>query len=116
MGTLLAFTTVAISVLILRYVPPEEVPLVSSLQESVAVALQCHDNIPVIGIETSKIPVRSCEDNLQPLLDEETLARYPLVKKEVAQGNLAFDLIILLNPTLKKISSLIVEEEILPRF
>ncbi|RVW35123.1 Cationic amino acid transporter 2, vacuolar [Vitis vinifera] len=33
-GTLLAFTTVAISVLILRYVPPEEVPLVSSLQES----------------------------------------------------------------------------------
>ncbi|MFS8020334.1 putative amino acid/polyamine transporter I [Helianthus anomalus] len=31
-GTLLAFTMVAISVLILRYVPPDEVPLPSSLQ------------------------------------------------------------------------------------
>ncbi|XVE90222.1 hypothetical protein DITRI_Ditri20bG0061700 [Diplodiscus trichospermus] len=34
-GTLLAFTMVAISVLILRYVPPDEVPLPSSLQESI---------------------------------------------------------------------------------
>uniref|UniRef100_A0A6N2MNE9 Cationic amino acid transporter C-terminal domain-containing protein n=1 Tax=Salix viminalis TaxID=40686 RepID=A0A6N2MNE9_SALVM len=32
-GTLLAFTMVAISVLILRYVPPDEVPFPSSLQE-----------------------------------------------------------------------------------
>lgn len=35
MGTLLAFTTVAVSVLILRYVPPDEVPLTSGLQESI---------------------------------------------------------------------------------
>lgn len=34
-GTLLAFTMVAISVLILRYVPPEEVPVPSSLQASI---------------------------------------------------------------------------------
>ncbi|KAI6673586.1 hypothetical protein NL676_001492 [Syzygium grande] len=34
-GTLLAFTTVAVSVLILRYVPPDEVPLTSGLQESI---------------------------------------------------------------------------------
>ncbi|XP_039139732.1 cationic amino acid transporter 2, vacuolar-like [Dioscorea cayenensis subsp. rotundata] len=34
-GTLLAFTIVAISILILRYVPPDEVPLPSSLQESI---------------------------------------------------------------------------------
>uniref|UniRef100_J3LR85 Cationic amino acid transporter C-terminal domain-containing protein n=2 Tax=Oryza brachyantha TaxID=4533 RepID=J3LR85_ORYBR len=33
-GTLLAFTIVAVSILILRYVPPDEVPLPSSLQES----------------------------------------------------------------------------------
>lgn len=34
-GTLLAFTMVAISVLILRYVPPDEVPLPSSFQEAI---------------------------------------------------------------------------------
>ncbi|XP_065005859.1 cationic amino acid transporter 2, vacuolar-like [Musa acuminata AAA Group] len=34
-GTLLAFTIVAISILILRYVPPDEIPLPSSLQESI---------------------------------------------------------------------------------
>lgn len=34
-GTLLAFTIVAVSILILRYVPPNEVPLPSSLQESI---------------------------------------------------------------------------------
>ncbi|KAL5720597.1 Carnitine O-acetyltransferase mitochondrial [Ranunculus cassubicifolius] len=34
-GTLLAFTVVAISILILRYVPPDEMPLPPSLQESI---------------------------------------------------------------------------------
>lgn len=34
-GTLLAFTMVAISVLILRYVPPDSMPIPSSLQESI---------------------------------------------------------------------------------
>ncbi|OIW12265.1 hypothetical protein TanjilG_06054 [Lupinus angustifolius] len=34
-GTLLAFTVVAISVLILRYIPPEEVPLPPSLREPI---------------------------------------------------------------------------------
>lgn len=33
-GTLLAFTIVAVSILILRYVPPDEVPLPSSLHSS----------------------------------------------------------------------------------
>jgi cationic amino acid transporter 1 len=33
-GTLLAFTIVAVSILILRYVPPDDAPLPSSLQES----------------------------------------------------------------------------------
>ncbi|KAL0914368.1 hypothetical protein M5K25_014712 [Dendrobium thyrsiflorum] len=34
-GTLLAFTIVAISILILRYVPPDEIPLPSSFHESI---------------------------------------------------------------------------------
>ncbi|KAJ3685905.1 hypothetical protein LUZ61_015069 [Rhynchospora tenuis] len=34
-GTLLAFTIVAVSILILRYVPPNEVPMPSSLRESI---------------------------------------------------------------------------------
>lgn len=33
-GTLLAFTIVDVSIIILRYVPPDEVPLPSSLQAS----------------------------------------------------------------------------------
>ncbi|KAL8489035.1 hypothetical protein ACS0TY_025079 [Phlomoides rotata] len=40
-GTLLAFTMVAISVLILRYVPPDEVPLPTSFQDAIdSVSLQ----------------------------------------------------------------------------
>ncbi|XP_047307806.1 cationic amino acid transporter 2, vacuolar-like [Impatiens glandulifera] len=46
-GTLLAFTMVAISVLILRYVPPDEVPMPSSFQESI-------DSIPFSYDATEK--------------------------------------------------------------
>ncbi|XP_059594863.1 cationic amino acid transporter 2, vacuolar isoform X2 [Vitis vinifera] len=86
-GTLLAFTTVAISVLILRYVPPEEVPLVSSLQEPLdSVTSQFHHDTQDIGTETSKNLLGSCEDDRQPLLgEEESLIGYPLNKKELAQ-------------------------------
>ena len=88
-GTLLAFTTVAISVLILRYVPPEEVPLISSLQESLdSVRLQFHHDTQEIGTETSENLVGSNEDDPQPLLDkEETILGYSLIKKELSQGN-----------------------------
>ncbi|KAI9108888.1 hypothetical protein K1719_020193 [Acacia pycnantha] len=34
-GTLLAFTVVAISILVLRYIPPNEIPLPPSLQDLV---------------------------------------------------------------------------------
>ncbi|XP_062104694.1 cationic amino acid transporter 2, vacuolar-like [Humulus lupulus] len=50
-GTLVAFTMVAISVLILRYVPPDKVPLPPSLQEStneqlsVVVDILRHNNL-----------------------------------------------------------------------
>jgi len=39
-GTLLAFTMVAMSVLILRYIPPNEVPLPPSLKDSIASVLK----------------------------------------------------------------------------
>ncbi|XP_052175303.1 cationic amino acid transporter 2, vacuolar-like [Diospyros lotus] len=54
-GTLLAFTMVAISVLILRYVPPDEVPIPSSLQESIdAVSSRYNCTTEEIGVENSK--------------------------------------------------------------
>ncbi|KAF8681682.1 hypothetical protein HU200_045110 [Digitaria exilis] len=40
-GTLLAFTIVAVSILILRYVPPDEVPLPPSMQESFRLKQEC---------------------------------------------------------------------------
>jgi cationic amino acid transporter 1 len=48
-GTLLAFTIVAVSILILRYVPPDEVPLPSSLQETFCLS-QEYDEERVSGI------------------------------------------------------------------
>uniref|UniRef100_A0A453JJP9 Cationic amino acid transporter C-terminal domain-containing protein n=1 Tax=Aegilops tauschii subsp. strangulata TaxID=200361 RepID=A0A453JJP9_AEGTS len=42
-GTLLAFTIVAVSILILRYVPPDEVPLPSSLQTSFRLSQECDE-------------------------------------------------------------------------
>jgi len=40
-GTLLAFTIVAVSILILRYVPPDEVPLPPSMRESFCLNQEC---------------------------------------------------------------------------
>ena len=40
-GTLLAFTVVAVSILILRYVPPDEVPLPPSMRESFCLNQEC---------------------------------------------------------------------------
>ncbi|CAD6206000.1 unnamed protein product [Miscanthus lutarioriparius] len=42
-GTLLAFTIVAVSILILRYVPPDEVPLPPSMQESFRSNQECDE-------------------------------------------------------------------------
>ncbi|CAL9224701.1 unnamed protein product [Arabidopsis halleri] len=64
-GTLVAFTMVAISVLIVRYVPPDEVPLPSSLQEN------------------SSSHVGTSSSSKQPLLCK---ADASIVDKEKAQG------------------------------
>ncbi|KAM7500058.1 hypothetical protein LguiA_024472 [Lonicera macranthoides] len=68
-GTLLAFTTVAVSVLILRYVPPHEVPIPPSLPELIdSISLDFSNDSQEISRESTKDPFRR-----------------PLIQKEIAQ-------------------------------
>ena len=78
MGTLLAFTTVAISILILRYVPPNEVPLTSSIQESI--------NSEAFHYSQEKDGACSI-DSSSIVNDGKTSAVKPLINKEIKQGN-----------------------------
>lgn len=86
-GTLLAFTMVAISVLILRYVPPDEVPFPSSLQESIdSVTLRYSQRISGKNPETSTF-----EDGSQPLLGNKNVAvDCPIIEKQEAQAYCKF--------------------------
>jgi cationic amino acid transporter 1 len=88
-GTLLAFTTVAVSVLILRYVPPDEVPLPSSLQKSIdSISSRCGDDIQEIDRNSLKDLAGSCQSNSQYLHDKgDAVLGYPLIENGVAQGN-----------------------------
>ncbi|KAF3944898.1 hypothetical protein CMV_028679 [Castanea mollissima] len=71
-GTLLAFTMVAISVLILRYVPPDEVPLPSSLQGSIdSVSLEYGKSGQGRNGEQSKVKVGTSMVDDKPLLVKE---------------------------------------------
>ncbi|KAK4581410.1 hypothetical protein RGQ29_024885 [Quercus rubra] len=71
-GTLLAFTMVAISVLILRYVPPDEVPLLSSLQGSIdSESLEYGRSGQGSNGEKSKVKVGTSMDDDKPLLVKE---------------------------------------------
>lgn len=54
MGTLLAFTMVAISVLILRYIPPNKVPVPPSLQDSIEVVEVVNEDESVGTSEDTK--------------------------------------------------------------
>lgn len=88
MGTLLAFTTVAISVLILRYVPPHESPLPSSLQEAINSTLSQLDGESqetdgnVLGDSSS-----FRENNIQDSSDKgNNMLNYPLIEREVSRG------------------------------
>lgn len=84
-GTLLAFTMVAISVLILRYVPPDQVPIPSSFQEAIdSVSLRrsgCSSSSD-IDVENTKIPAVTSGDST-PLLGEISVG-HPLVAKAAA--------------------------------
>lgn len=82
-GTLLAFTIVAISILILRYVPPDEVPLPPSLQESIdSVSLQYSSQEDDVD-DSKPLLIGNCGQSLSG----EASARYPLIGKENDQGN-----------------------------
>ncbi|XP_061363864.1 cationic amino acid transporter 2, vacuolar-like isoform X2 [Gastrolobium bilobum] len=71
-GTLLAFTTVAISVLILRYIPPDEVPLPPSLQDQIWSTLETNekDREANVGSSRNQKPLLVKEDDSidQPLI------------------------------------------------
>ncbi|WOL19621.1 hypothetical protein Cni_G28423 [Canna indica] len=87
-GTLLAFTTVAISILILRYVPPDTVPLPSSLQESINSVSLCYG---VQENEEKVDSVRTTGSNQLKQLDDPSQEinkesiKYPLLVKETDQ-------------------------------
>ncbi|XP_033135335.1 cationic amino acid transporter 2, vacuolar isoform X2 [Brassica rapa] len=81
-GTLLAFTMVAISVLILRYVPPDELPLPASLQDRI-------DSVSFIPAETKSSHHEGTSDNSnkQPLIGEnEASVHFPVMEKQEALG------------------------------
>lgn len=87
-GTLLAFTTVAISILILRYIPPGEVPLPPSLQDSVDYMSlknawshhETNEKDAEANIGTSR--------NTDPLIVKEDVSiEYPLIPKQLVIGN-----------------------------
>ncbi|XP_010550573.1 PREDICTED: cationic amino acid transporter 2, vacuolar-like [Tarenaya hassleriana] len=81
-GTLLAFTMVAISVLILRYVPPDEVPLPSSLQERIESV-----SFSYSGEDSSSASVGTSRSGKQPLLGKpDALADYPVIEKQEVLG------------------------------
>ncbi|KAF6134221.1 hypothetical protein GIB67_010020 [Kingdonia uniflora] len=86
-GTLLAFTIVAVSILILRYVPPDEVPLPSSLQDSIeTVSLPC--GTEEIHKENQEDYYRISKDSKFVQGEGEASFEYPLIVKDIEQDNL----------------------------
>ncbi|XP_015866464.3 cationic amino acid transporter 2, vacuolar [Ziziphus jujuba] len=85
-GTLLAFTMVAISVLIVRYVPPDEVPMPSSLQEAIdSFSLQYGRSTEEINREDAE---SSDKDSSKPLIGEVIVSvEIPLIAKRLPLGN-----------------------------
>ncbi|KAE8660038.1 Cationic amino acid transporter 2, vacuolar [Hibiscus syriacus] len=79
-GTLLAFTMVAISVLILRYVPPDEVPFPSSLQESIDSVTLRYSTQAISGKNPE---IGTSGDSSQPLLREKII----VAEKQEAQAS-----------------------------
>ncbi|KAB2005296.1 hypothetical protein ES319_D11G260000v1 [Gossypium barbadense] len=86
-GTLLAFTVVAISILILRYSPPEEVPLPSSLQQFIdSVRKQLDDDSQ--SMERKEFNDADIVEQ-RPSQSEygEASIQYPLIEKQFCEGN-----------------------------
>lgn len=85
-GTLLAFTVVAISVLILRYVPPDEMPLPSSLQGSIDLL---YSSTQVISGKSLVDPIGTSQDSsIQRPQGKGEASLDPLIVKESDQEKL----------------------------
>lgn len=82
-GTLLAFTMVAISVLILRYVPPDEVPLPPSFQEAIDTVSLRHN----ISTSPEDTDMENTKVNVPVLVIQATTVEYPLIEKAGGQLN-----------------------------
>ncbi|KAG6414351.1 hypothetical protein SASPL_127071 [Salvia splendens] len=79
-GTLLAFTMVAISVLILRYIPPDVVPVPSSFQEAVdSVSSKYSD------ADDADAKAITSEDQVPVLVNKDTPLEDPLLDKVAVQ-------------------------------
>ncbi|KAJ0657384.1 putative amino acid/polyamine transporter I, cationic amino acid transporter [Helianthus annuus] len=86
-GTLLAFTMVAISVLILRYVPPDEVPLPSSLQAAIdSVSLRYSSIITTEETDVEVSHGRAGVSGKKNNQKGEISAEYPLIAKVAAEA------------------------------
>ncbi|XP_071734801.1 cationic amino acid transporter 2, vacuolar [Rutidosis leptorrhynchoides] len=83
-GTLLAFTMVAISVLILRYVPPDEVPLPSSLQAAIDSVSLRYSNI--VSSEETDVEISTNDQTGGSGRKVDISAEYPLIAKVAAQA------------------------------
>ncbi|URD86320.1 hypothetical protein MUK42_27758 [Musa troglodytarum] len=89
-GTLLAFTIVAVSILILRYVPPDEVPLPSSLRESIDSVSFRHSVRQNNAEKTDPIGIKGSNQNQHDVSSQAIIkesVEYPLVMKENNQDH-----------------------------
>jgi len=93
-GTLLAFTTVAVSVLIIRYVPPDEVPVPASLLTSVDPLLRHSGDDDIEEDRTvSPVDLASYSDNSHLHDKPDVLLEHPLIIKEITKGNCSLNLL-----------------------
>ncbi|MCL7042236.1 hypothetical protein MKW94_007731 [Papaver nudicaule] len=84
-GTLLAFTIVAISILILRYVPPDTVPLSQSFLGSIDPIPSYSINQETDGGNQINHVATSSDYNKKSLIQEEASVDYPLIVKQLDQ-------------------------------
>lgn len=86
-GTLLAFTMVACSVLILRYTPPDVVPLTPSHQETIDTVLaRQSSSTQKINEKNSVVCVRTSNEVTQPLIAREGESADPVIVKDASPG------------------------------
>ncbi|CAJ1947826.1 unnamed protein product [Sphenostylis stenocarpa] len=85
-GTLLAFTVVAISVLILRYIPPNEIPFSHSLQEPFDSASTQNSWRSLEANEDPKAHGGASGSRKTVVVEEDVSIDYPLVAKDPIIG------------------------------